>query len=204
MEVDAAPGRHPYPWQGKNAYDLLMEDYNRITSLFPNNNDATENDNWHSTYSIYDVDIQNKEFYPAHKASAKMNIYFADDFTVDLLLLKITHLVKNVSIKKITGSERVYLNHREDKVLQLQKIMQKNFDKEIIVRTENGSSDARYFTNKGIPIVIMKVVGEDFHGDNEHLEIPYLMPLYNSLSEFILSNVSSNVSKSNEAITNEV
>ena len=204
MEVDANPGRHPYPWNGKNAFDLLMEDYQRITSLFPNNNTATENNNWHSTYSIYDIEVDNKEFYPAHKASAKINIYFADEYSVSELLLKIKHLTENVSIKKITGSERVFLDPNQDKVLQLQQIMQKNFDEDIIIRTENGSSDARYFTNKGIPIVIVKVVGEDFHGDNEHLDIPSLMPLYNSLKEFILSNVSVNVSKSNEVITNEV
>jgi len=185
LEVSANPGRHPYVWKGKNAFDLLIDDYRAIAELFPQNGYATEEDNWHSTYSIYDVKIENDEFYPPKRAEAKMNIYFTDDLSVDELLAKIISVTKNVKIGKITGSERVFLNPEDQCVVRLKEIMERNFEREIIIRTENGSSDARYFTNTGAPIVIVKVVGEDFHGDNEHLKIPYLLPLYNSMKEFV-------------------
>ncbi len=185
MEVQAKPGRHPYVWQGKNAFDLLTEDYRAITSLFPFNSKATEEDNWHSTYSIYDVKIENDEFYPPKFAKAKMNIYFTDDLSVDELLAKIISVTQHVKIKKLTGSERVYLNPTDNCILLLQRIMERNFNRKIQIRTENGSSDARFFANSGSPIVIVKVVGEDSHGENENIEIPYLLPLYDSMKEFV-------------------
>ncbi len=185
LEVSANPGRHPYVWKGKNAFDLLVEDYRAIAELFPANGSATEEDNWHSTYSIYDVKIDNDEFYPPKRAEAKINIYFTDDLSVDELLAKIISVTNYVNIEKITGSERVFLNPDDKCVIKLKEIMESNFEREIVIRTENGSSDARYFTNTGAPIVIVKVVGEDFHGDNEHLKIPYLLPLYNSMKEFV-------------------
>jgi succinyl-diaminopimelate desuccinylase len=85
LEVEAEPGRHPYPWDGENAFDLFIEDYRRITKLFPESKYATDADNWHTTYSIYDVKVYNDEFYPPRKVTAKMNIYFSDDITTDEL-----------------------------------------------------------------------------------------------------------------------
>ncbi|NOX17655.1 MAG: M20 family metallopeptidase [Chlorobi bacterium] len=189
LEVSAKPGRHPYVWKGKNAFDLLIDDYRAISKLFPENGIATEDDNWHSTFSIYDVKIENDEFYPPKRAEAKMNIYFTDDLSVNQLLVKILSAAQYTRIKKITGSERVFLNPNDKCVVRLKEIMEQNFGREIIIRTENGSSDARYFTNAGAPIVIVKVVGEDFHGDNERLKIPYLLPLYDSMKEFVYQAV---------------
>ena len=64
--------------------------------------------------------------------------------------------------------------------------MQKNFGQEIALRTENGSSDARFYATSGIPIVIVKMVGEDHHGDNEHILIDKILPMYNSMEEFAI------------------
>ncbi len=184
-EVEAAPGRHPYPWDGENAFDLFVEDYRRITKLFPESKFATDADNWHTTYSIYDVKVFNDEFYPPKKVTAKINIYFADDITTNELCEKIKRTVKHLKIKGFTASERVFINPDSFYVKKLREIMENNFGKKITVRTENGSSDARFFANKNIPIVIVKMVGEDHHGTNEHILIPEIMPMYKSVSDFI-------------------
>ncbi len=191
IKVEAEPGRHPYPWDGENAFDLFVEDYRRITKLFPESKFATDADNWHTTYSIYDIKVFNDEFYPPNKVTAKMNIYFADDITSSALCKKIKDAVRHVSIEKFTASERVFVNPNDFHIQRLRQIMTENFGREIILKTENGSSDARFYANKGIPIVIVKMVGEDHHGANEHILISQILPMYNSVKDFVyeFSNV---------------
>ncbi|MCF6270353.1 MAG: M20 family metallopeptidase [Melioribacteraceae bacterium] len=186
LKVEATPGRHPYTWQGKNAFELLNEDYNSIISLFTNKEIATEEDNWYTTYSIYDIKCENREQYPPHYTEAKMNFYFTEDLTVADILNLIKSKVKHCEVEQFIGSERVFLDPKSKYIQQLHKIMSAHFDRDISIRTENGSSDARFYTNKNIPIVILKPVGEDHHGDNEYLDVDSLLPLYNTLKEFIL------------------
>ncbi len=198
--TEAIPGRHPYPWQGENAFDVLIRNYQNIISLFPEQWKATEEDNWYSTYSVYDVKVENKMHSPPHRAEMKMNFYFTEPVTPDELLEKIRLHARHVSIEKVSGSERVYLDPNNSAIRELRDIMEKHFRRPIAIRSENGSSDARFFTRLGVPILIVKVVGEDHHGPREHLVIPELMPLYRSLEEFIQRHlVSASVSETIEA-----
>jgi len=186
LKVEATPGRHPYTWEGKNAFELLNEDYNSIITLFKNKDIATNDDNWHTTFSIYDVDVKNKEQYPPHIAQAKMNFYFTEDLTVAEILEMIKSKTKHCTVEQFIRSERVFIDPKSIYIQRLHEIMTTHFNRKIAIRTENGSSDARFYANDNIPIVILKPVGEDHHGDNEHLDVDSLLPLFNSLKEFIL------------------
>jgi len=186
LEVEASPGRHPYTWEGKNAFELLNEDYNSVIDLFKDKEIATEDDNWHTTYSIYDIEFKNREQYPPHFGKAKMNFYFTENLTVEEIFELIKSKIRHCKIEKFIGSERVYINPESKHVKLLQEIMSNHFGRQIDVRTENGSSDARFYANAGVPIVVLKPVGEDHHGDNEFLVLDLLLPLYYTLKEFIL------------------
>ncbi len=184
MRTEANPDRHPYPWKGKNAFDLFVDDYKKLEKLFSENGSATDEDNWHTTYAVYDVKVHNKEFYTPDLAEAKITIYFTEDITTDELIEKIKREFKYSEITPFVKSERVFINPDSPYALELKKIMEKNFGRGIALRTENGSSDARFYANAGIPIVIVKMVGEDHHGDNEHILIDKIMPMYKSMEEF--------------------
>lgn len=186
LKVEATPGRHPYTWEGKNAFELLNEDYNSIISLFKNKDIATNDDNWHTTYSIYDVAIKNEDQYPPHIAEAKINFYFTEDLSVAEILELIKSRVKHCTVKQFIGSERVFIDPKSIYIQRLHEVMSTHFNREIAIRTENGSSDARFYANDNIPIVILKPVGEDHHGDNEYIDVDALLPLFNSLKDFIL------------------
>ncbi len=110
LKVEATPGRHPYTWEGNNAFELLVDDYNSIVSLFKNKNIATNNDNWHTTYSIYDVVIKNNEQYPPHIAEAKMNFYFTENLSVSDILNLIKINIKHCKIEQFICSERVFID----------------------------------------------------------------------------------------------
>ncbi len=190
MKTEANPDRHPYPWKGKNAFDLFVDDYKKLDKLFSENGSATDEDNWHTTYAVYDVKVHNKEFYTPDLAEAKITIYFTEDITTDELIEKIKDEFNYSEITPFVKSERVFINPDSPYALELKEIMEKNFGREIALRTENGSSDARFYANAGVPIVIVKMVGEDHHGDNEHILIDKILPMYKSMEEFALGYLS--------------
>ncbi len=186
LRVEATPGRHPYPWEGRNAFELLNEDYNSIISLFPKNSVATKDDNWYTTYSIYDIKVENKNMYPPHYAEAKMNFYFTEALQVDDFLELVKSRVKYCSVEKFRASDRVFIAKDSSNITLLHEIMSNHFRRDIAIRTENGSSDARFYAHKNIPIAIIKPVGNDMHGENECLDVEELLPFYYSLKEFVL------------------
>lgn len=198
LKVESISGRHTYPWNGQNAFDLLIEDYFQIISLFKDQGIATDSDNWYTTYSSYDIYVQNEPFFAPHYAEMKVNIYFAEDISSDSLFQNIKNLLKHAAIEKLMFSERVYLEPDNKQIVQMQQKMQRHFNKPIVIRSENGSSDARFFTNKGISIVIIKMVGEGHHTPEEKLHIPSIMPMYCSLKDFILENVKNSILSINE------
>ena len=185
LSTQSESGRHPYPWDGQNAFDLLVRDYRQIMHTFEEQKLATEDNNWFTTYSSYDIKVENEPSFAPHYAEMKINIYFTEDVTADEMFEKIRKIVRFAKVEKLTASERVYLPPDDEHVLTMRDLMQTYFQHPIEIRAENGSSDARFFTNKGIPIVIVKVLGENHHGPDEHLYIPGIMPMYRSLRAFL-------------------
>ncbi len=185
MSADSKPGRHPYPWDGLNAFDLLLRDYLAISNFFDEHEHATETDNWYTTYSAYDVMVENRPSFAPHRAEMKLNIYFTENMSVDELYGTLKNKIKYVNLEKISASERVWLNKDDVYILMLKEIMEKKFSRKISLVAENGSSDARFYADKNIPIVIVKMVGEDHHGPDEYLHMPSVLPMYLSIKDFI-------------------
>ncbi|NOY79164.1 MAG: hypothetical protein GXO76_15030, partial [Calditrichaeota bacterium] len=169
-----------------NAFDILIRNYNKIIALFPDQELATDNDNWYTTYSTYDVHVENDTLFPPNRAELKMNVYFTEPLSVEDYFEKITAVLDNrVTFSRISGSERVYLNPKTPVFLEMQHLLEKYFQQPILPKAENGSSDARFFTGRGFPILIVKVVGEGHHTLEEYLHIPSIVPLYRALEEFV-------------------
>ncbi len=200
ISTQSESGRHPYPWDGQNAFDLLVRDYRKIMNLFEEQRLATENNNWFTTYSSYDVIVKNEPSFAPHYAEMKVNIYFTENVSAEEMFQRIKQVVQFGKVEKISASERVYLQKNDRHVLAMRKIMQQNFGRNIEVRTENGSSDARFFTNHDIPIIIVKMPGQDHHGPNEHLYVQDIMPMYYSLKEFIEKFAKQESKKQNELL----
>ena len=185
LSTQSESGRHPYPWDGRNAFDLLVRDYRQIMREFEEQKLATEDNNWYTTYSSYDIKVENEPSFAPHYAEMKINIYFTDAMSADEMFERIKKIIRFARVEKLSTSERVYLPPNDEHVLTMRDIMERHFGRPIEIRGENGSSDARFFTNKGVPIIIVKVVGENHHGPDEHLYIPGIMPMYHSLYDFM-------------------
>ncbi len=185
MAVRTQPGRHPYPWQGQNAFDLLIRNYNRVVALFPEQDVATDTDNWYTTFSSYDVRVENGALSAPHYAELKMNVYFTKPWTADECFRKIQSVLDDrVELTLLSKSERVYVDPQDRVFRSMQEILEKHFGRPFPARAENGSSDARFFTDRCSHIVILKMVGEGHHTPEEYIHVPSILPMYRAIEEF--------------------
>ena len=185
MAVRTQPGRHPYPWQGQNAFDLLIRNYNRVVALFPEQDVATDTDNWYTTFSSYDVRVENGALSAPHYAELKMNVYFTKPWTADECFRRIQKVLDDrVELTLLSKSERVYVDPHDPVFRNMQEILEKHFGRPFPARAENGSSDARFFTDRCPHIVILKMVGEGHHTAEEYIHVPSILPMYRAIEEF--------------------
>ena len=140
MSVETIPGRHPNPWQGENAFDILIQNYNKITSLFPYQKQANNDDNWYTTYSSYDVRVKNDELFYPKCAEMKMNIYFTESISADEYFEKIRETVSDkVKITKL----RTYAKLNEEQILKFLRKNKESFRYEIARNLKINSTTVR-------------------------------------------------------------
>lgn len=180
---------HPvhHPWKGSNSIDEIIGAYKRFEKLFPNKRRATEKDNWHTTYTAWQMSSKNQMSYSAHEAEMLLSMHFVEERTVEEYMEYLRKKIPTVNIDLFLGVERVFVPKNNTYIQRWQNIMSKEFRKKIPVRAENGSSDARFFVSHRIPMIICTVTGEGQHTDQEYLDICSLEPFENTIKKFILS-----------------
>ncbi len=180
---------HPVhnPWKGSNSIDALIDAYKKFEKLFPNKKKATEKNNWHTTYTAWQMSSKNQMSYSAHEAEMLLSMHFVEDRTVKEYVQFLQKQLSIVDIDLFLGVERVFVPKNNKYIRRWQKIMSKEFNKKIPVRAENGSSDARFFTPYHIPMIICTVTGDGQHTDHEYLDIRSLVPFESTITKFILS-----------------
>lgn len=165
------------PWLGENAFDILAEDYQALKELFST---ATK-DHWHKTMVISNVNAGNGSVNVVpDQATATLDIRYTDHDDLDELLAQITSSVRS----KVTVQSRVPVFASLPSPL-IERLAS-HWDNAVI-GFEHGASDARFFSEIGIPGVICGPEGEmSQHTSNEHIVLPSLYQLYNRLNSFLL------------------
>lgn len=183
------------PWKGSNAIDDLMQSYYKFQKLFPNKKKATEQNNWHTTYTVWQMSSKNHTSYSAHVAEMLLSMHFVENRTVQEYLEYLRKSLPEISIELLLGVERVFVPKNNKYIRHWQNIMEKEFGKTIPIRAENGSSDARFFSRFRIPMIIVTVTRDGQHTDHEYLDIHSLEPFKNTLTRFLLETHDKKIQK---------
>ena len=185
LSCETKPGPHPYAWDKHNALDLLLEDVDTIKKSFPGHHKANALDNWYTTYSSYDISTKNGSVFPPHYVEMMMNFYYVENISPEKFLEKLSKLVKHSTLELKVKSQPLVLNMNYPEIENYRKLMEKFYGKEVGYRAENGGSDAKFYGDKNIPIIIFKTVGEGHHTPDEYADIRYIKPMYQTLKAFI-------------------
>ena len=163
------------PWLGQNAFDILVEDYRSIGTLFQ----AERADHWHKTVvlSVCKVGDGSVNKVPG-EARAKLDIRYTEEDDPDAIGAAIRKVVR--SEVRVEAKEPVFIGGKSSYLDLLVR-----HSGGAAVGFEHGASDARFFSLQGIPGAVWGADGEmSQHSHDEHVVIASITRLYEGLENF--------------------
>ncbi len=164
------------PWLGKNAFDLLVNDYIAVKSLFS----ETRPDHWHKTVSLTRCRAGNGSvnMVPG-RATAILDIRYTEDDNPQHIITSIQRVVTS----KITVLDKIEVFFGGESPLF--PLLQEHSGGARF-GFEHGASDAGYLSTRNIPGAIWGADGElSQHTEEEHLVLDSFYSLFERLNNFI-------------------
>jgi succinyl-diaminopimelate desuccinylase len=164
------------PWLGRNAFDVLVDDYRKIQAIF---NDQTP-DHWHKTMVLSNCKAGNGSINVIpDRVTATLDIRYTERDDPDEILATIENAIQ--SDVTVTAKEPVFSSAPSPYIDLLV-----HHSDNARVGFEHGASDARFLSQRGIPGVICGAEGEmSLHTEEEHIVLSSLYDLYDRLDHFL-------------------
>jgi succinyl-diaminopimelate desuccinylase len=174
------------PWLGENALDKLINIYTNIKKKMPQ---VTKKDNWQPTVNLGVMsggDATNKV---CHEASAQIDFRYpqiAQRAKILKLVKKEVKKEKGANFKILVEGAPLANDVQNSYFKKIQEVAKKRGQK-LKIKKEHGASDGRFFSAKGIPVLIFKPVCSPSHIDNEWIDLKSSEIFYQILKDFLLS-----------------
>jgi succinyl-diaminopimelate desuccinylase len=173
------------PWAGVNAIDLLIETYANLRKHFPAFEKEPE-DIWVTTMNLGKISGGTATNEVAGEAEMSVDIRFVLPLTREVVMEKIeSALLPDVSYK--VGMEGYPTNlAKDDPYLRAYvSTIEEVTGGKVRYRRSGGGTDGRYFSEKGIPVIVHQGNGAFCQTDNEHVEVATLPKLVAIQKKFI-------------------
>ncbi len=171
LTATGTSGHAAMPWKSDNPVPRLMDAVRQLTSRF-----SIEGD-WQVTVTptqLFGSDAFNR--IPG-EASCVLDVRFPPEIwktPSDALSALSALMPKDCRIAEVEHGDCVYCDPEHPMVLLMQRIGTAVTGVSVPVLREHGSSDARFFTARGIPAFLYGPVGGDLHGAKEWVSIASL------------------------------
>jgi succinyl-diaminopimelate desuccinylase len=179
------PAHGSRPWLGKNAIDQLMDALVEIRQLF-----AEPDPNiWQTTCTLSTIkggDAVNAV--PDH-AEASLDIRFpgtVDDEALEKQIRAITDKY-NIEVTHNGTGAALHIDVESPVVKRYEQAIAKFSDKPIEYYRSEAGSDARFFAQQGIPVIVHQADCGGLHTNDEWLSLSSLEMYMNILREYMLS-----------------
>jgi len=157
------------PWLGQNALNELIDFLNELRKKFPQE-PCHIKDHYHETFNIGKITGGNVANQVPDFAEALVDIRFTPKMN-KVKLQKIIDLsiknFRNIKIKEIFFYDSFAINPENYYVQLFSQIAYEKLKIKTTFINTPGSSDACFFIQKNIPVVMIRPNGGNFHADNE-------------------------------------
>jgi succinyl-diaminopimelate desuccinylase len=168
-----------YPWEGKNAI-LRMSNFLSEFKLFNNSQNKTD---WTTTCDVPIISTSNKEFNKvADDCTVQLDIRYTPEDGADRILYEIERQLPEsftFDVRSVLPAQYTDPNYPDLKRL-------KKIGDDTEISDNNGATDGKYFTEKGIPVVIYGPKGGGLHQDGEWVDIDSVVRYKDILMKFLL------------------
>ena len=170
------------PWEGDGAASKLVAFLSELGTAF----DTASHDD--STYVVSQLKAGNSAYNQAPaEAFAGIDIRYknTDDFVRIKEILDTLCQKYNVDIIFENAGRNYALDIDLPIVQEFIGFYKSHMGKQIEFITSHGSSDARFFDDKGIPVIMLRPDGGNAHGDGEWLSYSSWQQFHQMLSDYI-------------------
>ena len=174
------------PWTGKNAIENLISSYKQLRRSFPKDQKSS----WEKpTINLGIIKGGTAANVIPDEAELFLDIRYPSISKLETVLKKMDKIIENhsVSYSILSKTFPMYSGDVDKYVKKLITITKKIKNKKSKLKWTNYCSDARYFSEKNMPVIEFGPTGGDYHSDNEYVEIDSLIKYYGILKEFILT-----------------
>ncbi|MDP3725449.1 MAG: M20/M25/M40 family metallo-hydrolase [Nanoarchaeota archaeon] len=176
------------PWAGKNAIQKLihflyeLEKHTRSESC----EDKIHHHNTLNIGKIRGGEAINKV---PHKAVAELDIRHIPETSEKEIKTLVRKIAKKhrVEIREIVYARPTITNFEDTKIKLYEKIYKEQTGKRLKRTLSHGSSDARFFHEKGIPVILAQPKGGGHHTEYEWVDIQGLESYYQVLKKWLLT-----------------
>jgi len=170
------------PWEGDGAAAKLVEFLAQLSLLF----DTSDRDN--STLTISMLQAGETLNQGPSSAVAGIDIRYKNRNDLERITKGLKQLLKefNGDIEYLHTGSNFQLDTDNPLVRQFIELYQSEIGREVTFMRAHGSSDARFFSEKNMPVIMLRPDGGGAHGDNEWLSATSYERFYTLLKKYTL------------------
>jgi len=174
-------------WNGDNPIGKVHKLCRKIESVFPG---PKKKDQWQTSV----VPTRLETHGSLNQIPEHATVYFDVRYVQDQDLKKVSQLLKKEVGKKgkvemIAQNGMFKAEEKNPYVQVLLSVLQGSTQKKVSFMYENGTSDAIFFTEHGVPAALYRPVGGGAHQDGEWVSVKSLYDMYRVMSQFLLASL---------------
>ena len=172
-----------YPWEGRNPVDAMLDDLARLRARFAALANGATSEHWHPTATVTTLESESHTLnrIPAF-ARAGIDVRFTPPWTGAAILAEVRAcLGADAAATPRVGDEPTEMTPDPAFMAIGERVLGRPMG---VVRTA-GTSDARFFTERGIPVIISRPLVGNIHRPDEWIDIASMLQYYRMLREFI-------------------
>ena len=169
------------PWNGENAILKINQGINRFLKIYP----IPKKEAWKTTASVDVIsggDVVNKV---PDKCTLKIDFRYIRGENLSSVVEKVKICFKGCEVRIISQGSDLFTNPSDPYIKNLSKAIKNTTGEKAQIVRKAGFTDARFFSEKGIPAVWLGAVGSGLHGKDENVSIKSLLNLHDALFNFL-------------------
>lgn len=175
-----------YPWEGRNPVDAMLDDLARLRARFAAlaaGAAGAAGEHWHPTATVTTLESESRTLnrIPAF-ARAGIDVRFTPPWTVAGILAEVRAcLGADAVATPRVGDEPTEMTPDPTFMAIGERVLGRPME---VVRTA-GTSDARFLSGRGIPVIINRPLVGNIHRPDEWIDLASMLQYYRMLQEFI-------------------
>lgn len=172
------------PWEGKNAIEFFSLFYQKLLQKFPVPKSMND---WKTSIALTKIFGGTTTNQIPEFVQVVFDIRYIQKDSPQTLIKKILELGKpfHVSINDVKIFPPIVSPLNNIYLKQWKRCAKKVLKRKMSSIHYSGSCDAKYFSQKNIPVIITKPKGGDIHGPNEWIDLTSLKKFHTLLLEFL-------------------